>query len=53
MADGTMQRDELIEYWIGISADQEVELRRMVSEIRELLGQECMYLETSGWIDFV
>lgn len=54
MADGKKQIDHSQTYWIGVPADATEELRAIVSELGETLGQESMYLEHTGSkIEFV
>lgn len=54
MADGKKQIDHSQTYWIGVPEDRIDELRTIVSELGDTLGQESMYLEHTGSrIEFV
>jgi hypothetical protein len=54
MADGKKQIDHSISYWIGVPDSEIEQLRTIVSDLGNTLGQECMYLEHTGSkIEFV
>lgn len=54
MQDGKKAIDHTTQYWVGIEESQYPLLRSLVSELGKKLGQESMYLETTGaTIDFV
>ena len=54
MSDGKKQIDHSLEYWIWVSEEQQGELRQVVAELGNKLGQESMYLERSfANLDFV
>ena len=54
MADGKKAIDHTTQYWIGIHESKYELLRSLVAELGQKLGQESMYLESTGsTIDFV
>lgn len=48
MADGKKQIDHSVVYGVGIPASKADELKEIVGELGETLGQESMYLEDTG-----
>jgi len=54
MADGKKKIDHSLQYWIGIPPDRVGDLKTIVGDLGDVLGQESMYLEHTGSkIEFV
>ena len=53
MKDGTKQVDITQEVWIVVEEQDEVALKALAGKIAALLGQESIYLERVGTVEFI
>jgi len=53
MADGSKKIDECQSVWVGVPKRDIADLRKLVARVGAVLGQESMYFEHGGRIEFV